>query len=505
MNTRRKAFVGAAAVLGLLGLGGYGLYWLGVERGMNMSKTSASTRAASADNSPPRPGDVDPTTGRRVLYWHDPMVPGRRFDAPGRSPFMDMQLVPVYEPGGDAAGVSVSPRQQQSLGIRTSEVVRSTLTPRIAAVGTVAFNERDQAIVQARATGYVERLHVRATLDRVEVGQPLADLYVPEWIAAQEEFLLLRRMRAADLTDAARQRMRQVGMSDVQIARVEELETVEPRITLRAPISGVVVELAVREGMTVMAGETLFRLNGTSTVWVNAAVPESQAALLRPGGTVEARSAAIPGTAFRGALQAVLPEVDADTRTITARIELANPNAELAAGMFVDVEFSAPPTDALTVPTEAVIETGERAVVIVASDDSTFQPVDVELGIEADGRTEIKTGLTEGQRIVVSGQFLIDSEASLRATTTRMEGMQPQLTEHAGEGTVTAVGASSITLSHGPIASIQWGSMTMEFALPDAEAARGVEAGQSVRFAFVMGDDGKPRITRIEPIAETLR
>ena len=193
-------------------------------------------------------------------------------------------------------------------------MTEGVLAPQVSAFGNIAYNERDQAIVQARATGFVERLHVRATLDRVGKGQPLVDLYVPEWIAAQEEFLSVRRMEGTDLAplvDGARQRMRQAGMSEAQIRLVEGTGRTQPRITLTAPIGGVLVELTVREGMTVMPGATIARINGLSTVWAQAEVPESQSALLRPGAKVQARSPAVPGTTFDGTVQAIVPEVNA--------------------------------------------------------------------------------------------------------------------------------------------------------------------------------------------------
>jgi Cu(I)/Ag(I) efflux system membrane fusion protein len=178
--------LGAGAIVAVLAIGGYASYRLGVSRGMDVAATAPAEPAAGPRSTAPlKAGDIDPATGKRVLYWHDPMVPGRRFDRPGRSPFMNMQLVPVYEGGDDQGGVTVSARVQQNLGIRTAEVVRTTMAPRIEAAGNIAFNERDQVVVQARAMAYVEKLHVRATLDRVAAGAPLADLYVPEWVAAQ--------------------------------------------------------------------------------------------------------------------------------------------------------------------------------------------------------------------------------------------------------------------------------------------------------------------------------
>lgn len=371
-------------------------------------------------------GDMDPVNGQKILHYHDPMVPGNKFDRPAKSPFMDMMLHPVYAgaSGADTGSVQISPRIQQNLGVRTALAAEGALSPQLAAVGSIAFNERDQVVVQARAIGYVERLHVRATLDRVRKGQPLAELYVPDWIAAQEEFLSVARMRGTDLAplvDGARQRMRQVGMSEAQIEGVARSGRTQPRTTLLAPIDGVVTELAMREGMTVAAGATLLRINGLSTVWANAEVPESQSALLRPGAKVQARTPAAPGETFDGKVQAILPEVDPATRTLKARVELVNPGSRLVPGMFVSMQFMDMREEkSLLIPTEAVIQTGRRAVIMLAEENGRFRPVEVEIGIESGGQTEIKRGLQAGQRVVVSSQFLIDSEASLKGVEARL-------------------------------------------------------------------------------------
>src|SRR5882762_9351114 len=265
LKSRVVALIAASA----LGASGYGLYHLGINKGKDMVGNNA-VAAGPDPGAAMAAGHVDPASGKKVLYWHDPMVPGQKFDKPGKSPFMDMMLVPVYADGdGDQSQVSVTPRVQQNLGIRTAEVTRGSITPHVEAAGSIAFNERDQVVVQARATGYIERLHVRATLDRVSKGQPLADIYVPDWVAAQEEFLSVRRMQGSDLSalvDGARQRMRQVGMSDELMSLVETGGKVQPRFTLVAPMGGVIVELMAREGMTVMPGATLIRINGLSTV-----------------------------------------------------------------------------------------------------------------------------------------------------------------------------------------------------------------------------------------------
>ena len=372
----------------------------------------------------------------------------------------------------------------------------------MSAVGNIAYNERDQAVVQARATGFVERLHVRATLDRVGKGQPLVDLYVPEWIAAQEEFLSVRRMEGTDLApivEGARQRMRQAGMSESQIKLVESSGRTQPRITLIAPIGGVLVELMAREGMTVMPGATLVRINGLSTVWAQAEVPESQSALLRPGAKVQARSPAIPGTTFNGTVQAIVPDVSPATRTLKARVELSNPDGRLVPGMFVTMQFMDTRAEkSLLVPTEAVIQTGTRTVVMLAEDNGAFRPVEVEIGIESGGQTEIKRGLQAGQRVVVSSQFLIDSEASLRGVEARLSsGAATTGATHRTPAKVEAIKGDTVTLTHPPIPSLKWPDMTMDFKLPAGEP-RALKTGDEVDIEFRMQQGDVPQITRIE-------
>jgi Cu(I)/Ag(I) efflux system membrane fusion protein len=426
-----KTFTVVLLLFVLAGAGGYALYRVGVDRGMTAAATEAGATASSpaAKSGAQKAGDVDAATGKKVLFWHDPMVPGQKFDKPGKSPFMDMQLVPVYADGGVHEGaVAISSRVQQNLGVRTAEVKQGALTSTVEAVGSVAYNERDVAVVQARNNGFLERLYVRAPLDPVRKGQPLAELYVPDWVAAQEEYLSAKQIGArsdaaslSGLADAAKQRMRLAGMSDAQIAAVEAGGKVQARFAITAPIAGVIGELTAREGMTVMAGASLFRINGLSTVWVNAEVPEAAAAQVRPGNSVEARTPAVSGTVFKGKVSAILPEVNTATRTLKARIEVANPSGQLVPGMFATVTFTpAARKEVLLVPSEAVIQTGKRSVVVVAQGDGKFAPVDVEVGLDSNGQTEIRKGLQAGQKVVVSGQFLVDSEANLKASTTRM-------------------------------------------------------------------------------------
>ncbi|CAN5673349.1 efflux RND transporter periplasmic adaptor subunit [soil metagenome] len=494
-------------VISVLGVSGYGMYSLGMQRsGAKPDTVSGDTSTAAAD--------------KKVLYWHDPMVPAQKFDKPGKSPFMDMQLVPVY--AGDAsdegrASVNISPRLQQNLGIRTAEVTKGKLPSALTAVGNVSYNERDVNLIQARSNGFVEKLYVRATLDPVKKGQVLAELYVPDWIAAQEEYLTVKRMQGSgadallhSLLDGARQRMRLVGMSDAQIRQIESSGKVHTRIAVTAPDNGVIAELIAREGMTVMTGAPLFRINGLSTVWVNAEIPESAVAQIHAGNPVDARTPSLPGSVFTGKVSTILPEVNASTRTLKARIELTNRAAQLVPGMFITVHFgSANNKEVLLIPSEAVIQTGTRTVVMVALGEGKFMPIDVDIGAEANGLTEIRKGLEVGQKIVISGQFLIDSEASLKGTISRMNDMpasdasMPVVSTHRGQGKVEKIDKNEITLSHGPIASLQWGAMTMGFTLPSAGLPRNVALGDAVTFEIRAVKDGQFQIVSISPVATT--
>ena len=527
MNHKRL-IVAMAAAIALAGAGA-GLYWLGLQRGMSSAGPGAAPAAAAAQGAAEgedatrrhiaaglKAGDVDPVGGRKILYYHDPMVPNNRFDKPGKSPFMEMMLVPVFAGGGsgDPGTVSISPRIQTNLGVRTAVATEGSVAPQLTAVGSIAFNERDQAVVQARASAFVHKLHVRATLDGVKAGQVLAELHVPDWVAVQEEFVALRRMQGSNLgplVEGAKARMRQAGMSEEQIRRVEASGRTDARMALTAPITGLVTEIGAREGMAVAPGATLFRINGFATVWADADIPESQAGRLRRGAPVVAETPMAPGARFEGRLQQLLPSVDPATRTIKARVELSNRRAFLVPGMFVTMRFTDPRQQrAVLVPTEALIYTGQRTVVLLAEEGGAFRPVDVEPGAESGGQTEIRRGLQAGQRVVVSSQFLIDSEASLKGVEARLNSAgaapapaapaaAPQL--HQGTGRIEAVAGDAITLSHGPIPSIKWPSMTMDFK-PPAAAGRlpaGLKAGDPVGFEFFMDKDGTAQLTRLWP------
>lgn len=453
-------------------------------------------------------GDIDPSTGLEVTHYYDPMRPASRFSAPGKSPFMDMMLVPAFAGDGtraDAGTITISPRLRQNTGMRTAQVTQGTLTPVIRAVGVLAWNEREQFVMQARALGFVERLHVRATLDPVIAGQEVVELYVPGWLAVQEEYLTLSRLRNGDnvqLLDAAKSRMSQAGMEDAHIQRVVDSAQVQPVLTLRSPVDGVVTELQAREGMTVMPGMTLFTINGTGTVWADAEVPESQAALLRPGTLVTATTPSLPGIHFEGRIQSLLPEIDATLRTRKARMELDNSDGQLIPGMLMQMEINASPRNStLLVPTEAIIATGTRTVVMLDEGDGAFRPVDVQIGVESGGQTEIIDGLQAGDSVVISGQFLLDSEASLQGLENRMNdaATSEAVPTHRTDARIEAMSGTTLTLSHPPIGTLGWPAMTMDFLLPQTKPIpEGITAGADVQVEFIITENGQPQLITIQ-------
>ena len=410
----------AATLVGALG----GFLW-GHRASPDASGTA--TMGASAE------ANVEAQKGK-VLYWHDPMKPAVRFDKPGKSPYMDMQLVPVYANGAiDSVGIAVSPNMRQSLGVRIGRVERAAVASRIAAVGAVAYDEHRTSLVQARAAGFVSKLHVKATQDRVRQGQVLADVTVPAWVEAEGEYLALLGSEPASsdaLRGAARERLLLLGIPETAVAALERERKLPASTTLLSPADGVIVELGVREGAAFAEGALMFRINGLVTVWVNAQVPEFQAGHIASGRAVEVRAAAWPGQVFPGRVEALLPQLDPSTRTLTARIAVDNRAGKLTPGMFVNVALTNPATTPqLWVPSEAVIVTGQRSVVIRLRDDGAFEATDVTIGLESDGKTAILAGLNEGQAVVLSGQFLIDSEASLKSAVNRLSASSPTVPE----------------------------------------------------------------------------
>jgi Cu(I)/Ag(I) efflux system membrane fusion protein len=392
-----------AGILAAVLIAGGGGYWLG-------QSSQSDTPSETADSG-----------GRKILYYYDPMFPNQKFDKPGKSPFMDMQLEPKYadEAGGAAPGVSVDPAARQSLGIRVVAAEAGSLAATFDVNGSIDFNQRDVAVVQARSGGFVERVYRLAPGDVIGAGAPIADLQLPEWGSAQTEYLSVKKLGKPGLTAAARQRLRLMGMPEGVIAEVDRSGQTSGRLTVRAPIGGVVQALNARAGVTLAAGQTLAEISGLGTVWLNAALPEAQAGWVKIGQPATAKLTAFPGEAFTGRVVAILPTATADSRTLTVRIELANRGGRLRPGMFASVTLGGDAKPALLVPSEAVIRTGTRSIVMLERGDGRYHPAEVLAGREGGGKTEILQGLAPGEKVVASGQFLLDSEASLTGVAIR--------------------------------------------------------------------------------------
>jgi len=381
---------------------------------------------ATADN--PVTGVVQDDSGRRVLYWYDPMAPQERFDKPGKSPFMDMQLLPKYADEASDTRVQVAPSVQQNLGIRTEQVQKTSFGESIVAVARLEVNERQLHALPSRVSGYVERLHVRAAGDPVSAGQKVAEIYSPELLSAQQEFLALVRAQdltnSTDLVRAARERLRLLGMATPEIDTLERNRQATPRFGVYSPLDGFVIELATREGGQIESGATLLSIADLSSLWLMAEVPERDAGRIQPGDVVEARLESRAGEVVSGVVDFIYPSLNEQTRTARVRIVVPNPDNVLRPGMFAQVSLRSAQREAVSVPSEAVIYTGVRSVVIV-KDEAGFRPAEVRTGAELNGRTEILSGLTEGEHVVASGQFLIDSEASLGGVLARLSQPKP--------------------------------------------------------------------------------
>ncbi|MFM0554213.1 efflux RND transporter periplasmic adaptor subunit [Paraburkholderia sediminicola] len=464
--------------------------------------------AAAADK-------VDPKTGRKVLYWHDPMVPNQHFDKPGKSPFMNMELQPVFADEGSSGGIKVDSTLQQNLGIRYATVVRQDASESFDAIGTTQFDESMADVVQSRVTGYIDHLYASAPMQRVGKGAPIASLFVPDWLAPQEEYLALKRGGMdAGLLAAARARMQALSIPDGLITSLDRTGRAQTHVTLFAQQAGVLTELNVRDGAMVSPGQTLAKIAGLSKLWLIVEIPESLALQVQPGMMVDATFAGDASQHFSGHIREILPGISPDSRTLQARLEIDNAGLRLTPGMLMRARVSgAKPVSRLLVPSEAVITTGKRSIVIVRNGDGRLQPVQIAVGHDSGDSTEVTSGLTEGQQVVASGQFLIDSEASLRSVLPKLEGSAAPAASASASAPVAAqtyettgkvekVTSSDITFSHQPVPALGWGAMTMTFGKPSPTAFPDVKVGESVHFVFKPSDDGY-QLTQVEPAGGT--
>ncbi|MDI3490566.1 MAG: rane fusion protein copper/silver efflux system [Thauera sp.] len=493
--------MGALVVVAALAAGGG--YWAGTGLGVPAdarSGAAAGTPAGAVDQ-----GAAPSATGERtILYYRNPMGLPDTSPVPKKDS-MGMDYIPVYadEQPDDAGVVRVSPARVQTLGVRTAVVESRTLAVPIRASGRVEIDERAQAVVAPRFDGWIERLHVRAVGDVVRKGQPLFSTYSPELQSAGEELRIAERLQrdssadpvageaAARLAEATRARLRNLQVGG----------QAGPRQTLHAPVAGIVLDKAAIEGARFAAGEALFRIADLSRVWVVADVYERDLSQIRPGQHAQVTLDAFPGRAFEARVDYLYPTLNTATRSTPLRLELDNPDGVLRPGMFARVELETggvAPT--LVVPASAVIDDGERQVVLMALDEGRFQPRPVRLGARGGDFVEVREGVQAGERVVVSANFLIDSESQLRAALSNMNEAAAPPPVHEAEGRFEAFDAElgSVTLTHGEIPALKWPEMTMDFGLASPELVRGLAPGAPIRFRFEERGPGDYVVTRIE-------
>lgn len=360
---------------------------------------------------------------REVLYYRAPMDPGYRSDTPGKSP-MGMDLVPVYADGAssvDPGVVSIDPTIVNNLGVRSAEAVKSVLSRRIETVGYIGYDEDTIHHVHTRADGWIEKLSIKATGDPVKRGQILFEFYSPTLVNAQEEYLATLQSSNAPLRKASRQRLAAFGVSEAEIKRLESERKVRQRVPIYAMNDGFVAHLGVREGIYITAATDVMSIADLDSVWVLVEVFERQAAWVKAGQRADVTLDYLPGEILQGIVDYVYPELDSKTRTLKVRLRFDNPAEALRPNMFARVTiFGTETSPVVHVPQEALIRGGTVDRVVMALGDGRFRAQPVKIGIEAGDRVEIRSGVSEGDRVVTSGQFLIDSESNIDSALGRI-------------------------------------------------------------------------------------
>ena len=370
---------------------------------------------------------------REILYWVAPMDANYRRDKPGKSP-MGMDLVPVYADAEAGNVVAIEPEVVQNLGIRTVNAERTRLWRGIDTVGYVDYDESKVSHIHLRTEGWIENLAVKSEGERVNEGDRLFDLYSPELVNAQQEFVTALSSGNRSLIRASRARLAALGVSTDQVKAIEQTRETRHHISVYAPQDGVVSTLMVREGMFVKPTLNVMSLGDLSAVWLLAEVFERQAQWVKVGQEAEVKLSYVPGKIWEGKVEYIYPSLDPKTRTLKVRLRFDNPDEDLKPNMYANVRiFGGPKDDIIVIPVEGLIRTGREQRVIVALGQGRFEARDVVAGIESGDYVEIIRGIDEGDEVVVSGQFLIDSEASMRASISRMGPSGDDHSEHGME------------------------------------------------------------------------
>ena len=448
--------------------------------------------------------EMSDTGENKILYWVAPMDAAYRRDGPGKSP-MGMDLVPVYDEGGGTS-VKISPAVENNMGVRTAIVNRDKLWRRIDTVGYVDFDENKISHIHVRTKGWIEKLIVKSEGERVKKGDLLFEFYSPDLVNAQEEFVQAIRSANRRLMSASRERLLALDISEKQINRLAKLKRVSQYVQVYAPQDGIVAKLKVREGMYVTPKQEIMSLADLSSVWLLAEVFESQADWVKKGQPAEVALSYLPGKVWEGKVEYIYPSLDSKTRTLKARLRFDNPDEKLKPNMFANIViYGGAKKDVLIIPSEALIRTGRDSRVILAMGKGRYQPREVTIGIESGDWIEIVEGLSEGDKIVTSGQFLIDSEASLKASIARMtdpgmkksemkptSSMDTENKKVLGRGVVQKIISteSKVSLSHEPRPELGWPSMTMDFEVKSDTALDKFKPEDKVEFELEKGENG---------------
>ncbi len=453
---------------------------------------------------------------KKLLYYRNPMGLPDTSPVPKKDP-MGMDYIPVYEgeaEAGDDDGFKISPAKVQKLGVKTAQATLQALDKTVRASGRIEIDERRTYAVTAKFEGFIERLFVNTTGQPVGRGQPLFEVYSPELVSAQREYAIAAQGVGSlkDAGDAAQGAMRQLAdsallrlknwdISEEQVKALARSGEARRTLTFRSPVAGVVTEKKAVQGMRFMPGETLFQVADISSVWVQADVFEQDIGAIRPGQKATVRVNAYPGETFTGSIAYVYPMLKAETRTVPVRIELPNPGGKLKPAMYAEVEIPVgAKAPVVTVPTSAVIDSGQRQVVLVQLGEGRFEPRPVKLGARGGDFVQVLEGVKEGETVVVSANFLIDAESNLKAALSGLqapEAAKPAGVGHQAEGVLNAVDAAAgtVTVSHGPVPSLNWPSMKMEFTLANPALGQSIAPGSKVAIEFVERKPGEWVIT----------
>ena len=483
-------------------------YWWG---------TGRSTQSSAAS-----PEQAKSQAARKILYYRNPMGLPDTSPVPKKDS-MGMDYTPVYEgeePASDGSVVKISVEKVQKLGVRTEAAALRELIRTVRAVSTVQADERRLHTVAPRFEGWIERLYVNTTGQAVTKGDALMDVYSPELITAQQEYLIAWQgvqavaggspdVRAGmqRLVDSALQRLRNWDISEAELLQLQKEGKARQYITLRSAVSGVVLEKPSIQGKRFMPGEVLYQIADLSSVWVLADVFEQDLGMVRLGQPAAVRVDAYPDKVFNGKITFIYPTVTPETRTAKVRVELSNVQALLKPAMYARVEFASGQNKAkvLAVPDSAVLDSGTRQVVLVELGAGRFEPRAVKLGMRGDGYVEVLEGVKAGEAVVVSANFLIDAESNLKAALGGFsQGAQSaKPVTHRGDGTVEAVdpARATVTLAHAPIASLKWPAMSMDFRVKDPALMQTLKPGQKIGFEFTDAGGGDYLIVRVQPAA----